>query len=161
MPDEVNFILIDVGAEGPLTFEGLPHLSYPVIRDHGTALRALTALKDEMERRIALAQTDLQTPQAIPRLVVVIDEFPALFTGETDKKVSQIFSGTIYSLLQRGRHAGIHLILAAQNPTCQNMKVDLSNVPTRIAFMCAKKNYSEIILGESGAENLSGQAICF
>lgn len=156
-PDEVNFILIDVGAEGLLAFEGLPHLSYPVIRDRGTALRALTALKDEMERRIALAQTDLQTPKAIPRLVVVIDEFPTLFMGETDKKVSQIFSGTISSLLQRGRHAGIHLILAAQNPTCQNMKVDLSNVTTRIAFTCAKKNYSEIILGESGAENLSGQ----
>lgn len=154
-PDDVNFILIDVGAGGLAEFEELPHLSHPVIHDRETALRALAALKTEMERRVALGP-DSQDARN-PRLVVVIDEFPALFMGETDKKISKTFADTISSLLQRGRHAGIHLVLAAQNPTYQNMKVDLSNLTTRVAFRCAKKNFSETILGEGGAENLSGQ----
>lgn len=153
-PDNANFILIDVGAGGLAEFEELPHLSHPVIHDREAALRALAALKSEMERRVSLGPDSQNALN--PRLVVVIDEFPALFMGETDKKISKIFSDTISGLLQRGRHAGIHLVLAAQNPTYQNMKVDLSNITTRIAFRCAKKNFSEVILGESGAENLSG-----
>lgn len=36
----------------------------------------------------------------------------------------------------------------------QNMKVDLGNITARIAFRSAKKNFSETILGEGGAENL-------
>ena len=143
-PDDVNFILIDVGAGGLAEFEELPHLSHPVIHDRATALRAFVALKTEMERRVALGPDSQNALN--PRLVVVIDEFPALFMGETDKKISKIFSDTISTLLQRGRHAGIHLVLAAQNPTCQNMKVDLSNITTRVAFRCAKKNFLPVRL---------------
>ena len=67
-----------------------------------------------------------------------------------------MFIETVSCLLQRGRHAKINVVLAAQNPTVQNMKVDLGNVTARMAFRCAKRNYSETILGESGAEHLSG-----
>lgn len=154
-PSQVNFIPIDVGATSLMPFEGLPHLSCPVVRDRTTAIQALVALTAEMERRIDLEYTDPASFKRLPRLVVVIDEFPALFMG-VDKAISKALTDSISALLQRGRHAKIHVVLAAQNPTHLNMKVDLGNITARIAFKCAKRNFSETILGEGGAENLSG-----
>lgn len=157
LPSQVNFILIDVGAANLMPFEGLPHLSCPVVRDRVAAIHALAALNAEMERRIALEYTNRTEFGQLPRLVLVIDEFSALFMGGIDKNTSRTLTDTVSSLLQRGRHAKIHVVLAAQNPTFQDMKVDLGNITARIAFKCAKKNFSETILGEGGAENLSGQ----
>lgn len=154
-PSKVNFVLIDVGATDLIFFEKLPHLSCPVVRDRTTAIHTLTTLTTEMEHRIELEYADLGCFRQLPRLVVVIDEFPALFM-EVDKSISKILVDSVSNLLQRGRHAKIHLVLAAQNPTIQNMKVDLGNITSRIAFKCAKKNFSETILGEGGAENLMG-----
>jgi S-DNA-T family DNA segregation ATPase FtsK/SpoIIIE len=51
----------------------------------------------------------------------------------------------------------MHVVLAAQNPTIQTVKVDLGNITARAAFRCAKRNFSETILGEKGAEDLKGQ----
>lgn len=154
-PSQVNFILIDVGATDLLAFEGLPHLSCPVICDRAAVVYALNALVAEMERRIELERRVYFHAEPIPRLILVIDEFPALFMG-LDKAESQVLAANISSLLQRGRHAKIHVVLAAQNPTFANMRVDLGNITARAAFKCAKKNFSETILGEGGAENLSG-----
>ena len=156
-PSEVNFILIDVGAGDLMIFEGMPHLSCPVMRDLASACSTLSAIKAEMERRNSLEYTNSVEFKQLPRLVLAIDEFPALFNGGIDKEASKTLVNTISSLLQRGRHAKIHLVLAAQNPTFRNMKVDLGNVTARIAFKCAKKNFSETILDEGGAENLLGQ----
>lgn len=121
-----------------------------------TATFTLAALNDELERRIELEYADKTSFEQLPRLVLVIDEFPALFVG-LEKAVSKTLTNVISSFLQRGGHAKIHVVLAAQNPTFQNMKVDLGNITARIAFKCAKKNFSEIILGEGGAENLLGR----
>jgi len=153
--DIVNFVLIDVGASSLMPFEGLPHLSCSIIRDRMVAIRALAALTAEMERRIELEYANPGNYDQLPRLVLVVDEFPALFTG-LEKSTAKALADMLSSFLQRGRHAKIHLILAAQNPTFQNMKVDLSNVTARIAFKCAKENFSKTILGEGGAEKLSG-----
>lgn len=155
-PSKVNFVLIDVGAGDLLGFDGIPHLSCPVVRDYETAYRTLAAVKAEMERRVHLEHTNPDEFKKLPRLVLVIDEFPALFMGLDNKKILQQMRNDVSSLLQRGRHAKIHLILAAQNPTVNNMKVDLGNITARIAFRCAKQNFSETILGKSGAENLTG-----
>lgn len=154
-PSRVNFVLIDAGAIDLMCFEGLPHLSCPIVRNRTTAVHALNALTKEMERRIALEYSDPAEFKRLPRLVVTIDEFPALFMG-IDKAMSKALINDVSALLQRGRHAKIHVVLAAQNPTCQNMKIDLGNITARIAFKCAKRNFSETILGEGGAENLPG-----
>lgn len=156
-PSSVNLILIDVGARDLMPFERLPHLSCPVASDHDTAFHTLAALKDEMEQRIELEYTNPDKFNKLPLLVIIIDEFPALFMGLWQQSMSKQLVHMISSILQRGRHARIHMIMAAQNPTIQNMKVDLGNITTRIAFKCAKKNFSETILGERGAENLLGK----
>lgn len=153
----VNLLLIDVGANDLMPFEGIPQLSCPVIRDKETGLSALRALKIELERRIDLEFYDNEEFKSLPRIICIIDEFPALIPGVDDKQMLKSLTETISTLLQRGRHAKIHVILAAQNPTIQNMKVDLGNITARMALTCAKRNFSETILGESGAENLLGK----
>lgn len=155
-PAQANFILIDAGATSLMPFEGLPHLSCPIVRDRTTAMYTLAALTVEIERRIDLEYADPISFKHLPRLVVVIDEFPALFMG-VDKSMVKELTNNVSNLLQRGRHAKMHMVLAAQNPTFQNMKIDLGNITARIAFKCARKNFSETILGEGGAENLMGQ----
>lgn len=156
-PSRVNLILIDVGASDLLPFEGVPHLSCPVIRDRNKASQVLEKLRNEMERRITIQCSDNETFKKLPRLVLVIDEFPALFVGMEDKRMVKLMTDAVSALLQRGRHAKMHVVLAAQNPTAQNMKVDLGNITGRIAFKCAKRNFSETILDERGAENLLGK----
>ncbi|MDE7275011.1 MAG: hypothetical protein K2N95_18530 [Lachnospiraceae bacterium] len=153
---DVNFILVDVGATNLIPFDGLPHLSCRVIRDRDMACGVLISLKNEMERRIGLQTKASDQFKNLPRLVLAIDEFPALFTEMADRQMIKIMVNAVSSLLQRGRHAKIHVVIAAQNPTYQNMRVDLGNITSRIAFRCAKKNFSETILDDSGAENLSG-----
>lgn len=154
-PSRVNFVLIDVGATSLMPFEELPHLSCSVVRDRMTAIQTMVALTAEMERRIDLEYADPAGFKRLPRLVVVIDEFPALFMGVGKSMVKEL-TNNVSNLLQRGRHAKIHMVLAAQNPTYLNMKVDLGNITARIAFKCAKQNFSETILDEGGAENLAG-----
>lgn len=155
-PAEANLVLIDVGAADLMCFEGLPHLACPIVQSRESAIQVLSAVSTEMTRRIRLEHAVPDEYVVLPRLVVVVDEFPALFTG-ADKEERKTLADTFNALLQRGRHAKIHLALAAQNPTAHQMKVEVGNITTRIAFRCAKKNYSEVILGEAGAENLAGR----
>ena len=155
-PSEANFVLIDTGAADLMCFTGLPHLSCPIIQDQENANQVLTAVATEMRRRIKLKNAAPDEYALLPRIVVVVDEFPALFLGLHDKEKKPL-KNTISALLQRGRHGKILLDLTAQVSTTQQMKAEIANITARIAFKCAKKNNSEIILGEAGAENLSGK----
>jgi len=156
-PQEVNFIIIDVGENDLLLFTGIPHLACPVVQDRNTAVRTLMALKDEMDRRVSIEYERPQEFQSLPRLVLVIDELPALMRGVTDKGMSDTLVHTITSLLERGRHNKISVVLAAQNPIQRNIKLDLSNITARIAFWCAKGNYSETIIDDDVATDLAGK----
>lgn len=158
----VNLLIIDVGANDLIPFNGVPHLSCPIIRNAERGWRALQCLKEEMERRIDIEITNNDEFKLLPRIICIIDEFPALISGISDNRRLKQLVKMISSLLQRGRHAKIHIILAAQNPTIKNMKIDLGNITTRMAFRCAKRNFSETILDESGAEHLLGKGdMCF
>lgn len=58
-------------------------------------------------------------------------------------------------LAQKGRGAGIHLILATQRPDAKTLPGNLrSNVPARVALAVQKATESTIILDERGAESL-------
>lgn len=153
-PSQVNFVVIDIGAADLCVFAGLPHLSCPVIQSLPAAIDAIAKLVAEMNRRVRLSPAELL---GMPRLMVIIDEFPALFAGQMSAEDGKKLVNSVSSLLQRGRHAKIHIVLAAQNPTARNMKVDLGNITARVALRCAKRNFSDTIIGMSGAEHLAGK----
>lgn len=151
---KINLLLFDVGANTMEPFEGIPHLSHPIVKDTMTGIYVIAALLDEMERRINLSHDELRN---LPALVCVIDEYVSLISNVGDKKMSHYLENSISNLLRRGRHAKIHMVLATQDPTIKNMKVDVGNITSRMAFMCAKYHNSITILGEGGAEKLPGK----
>jgi S-DNA-T family DNA segregation ATPase FtsK/SpoIIIE len=86
-----------------------------------------------------------------------MDEYVSFITNIGNKNASTELTSAISNLLRRGRHAKMHMVLAAQDPTAKNMQVDLGNVTTRMAFTCARFHNSITILGKSGAEKLPGK----
>ncbi|MBL7254457.1 FtsK/SpoIIIE domain-containing protein [Paractinoplanes lichenicola] len=65
------------------------------------------------ELRVAAAEDGLKRP--LPRILCVIDEFPALLAGSD--AVATEATTLIESLARTGRSCGIHLVLASQNTT--------------------------------------------
>ncbi|MCV5389766.1 hypothetical protein OFC62_34145, partial [Escherichia coli] len=60
-------------------------------------------------------------------------------------------------LSSKGRAAGVHLVLATQRPSNDVVFPLLrANLDTKVALKVDRDLNSEIILGESGAENLLG-----
>jgi S-DNA-T family DNA segregation ATPase FtsK/SpoIIIE len=152
--NQVNLLLFDVGANTLEPFSDAPHLSYPIVKDPETALYVIQSLVAEMERRMKLDRSELFN---LPALICVLDEYVSLITNIGDKKRSKLLSDAISNLLRRGRQAKIHMIIATQDPTIKNMKVDVGNITARMAFACAKYHNAIAILGEGGAEKLPGK----
>ncbi|MGW0502842.1 FtsK/SpoIIIE domain-containing protein [Micromonospora sp. NPDC003241] len=125
-PDELTFVLVDY--KGGSAFHScvrLPHtLGMVTDLDGALVVRALESLGAELRRReeilAGVAAKDLvqyrtmrgRDPAlpAVPRLVLVIDEFATLV-----REVPDFIPGLV-SIAQRGRSLGIHLILATQRP---------------------------------------------
>ena len=98
----------------------------------------------------------------LPYLVVVIDEYADLVmaggAGADAKKAARNIESSIIRLAQKGRAAGIHVIIATQRPSV-NVITGLikANFPTRIAFRVLSGADSKTILDTTGAENLIGK----
>ncbi|MGM9734934.1 MAG: DNA translocase FtsK [Candidatus Cryptobacteroides sp.] len=98
----------------------------------------------------------------LPYLVVVIDEYADLTmsggAGSDARKAAKQIEASIVRLAQKGRAAGIHVIIATQRPSV-NVITGLikANFPTRIAFRVTSRIDSNTILDAGGAENLIGK----
>ena len=97
----------------------------------------------------------------MPYIVVVIDEYEDLTMtvgGSAEaKNSSRSIQTAIVRLAQKGRAAGIHVILATQRPSVDVISgVIKANFPTRIAFRVTSRVDSGTILDTPGAEKLIG-----
>ena len=96
------------------------------------------------------------TRHVLPRIVCVCDEYYALIAGDSKKRKE--IETQITLLGAKARAAGIHLILATQQPSREVVKGVLdSNIPARVGLMMVKKEESKMLLGQGGAENLLGK----
>lgn len=98
----------------------------------------------------------------LPYIVAVVDEFADLTmsAGGTNesKAVARSISSSIIRLAQKGRAAGIHVVLATQRPSVDVVTgLIKSNFPTRIAFRVSSGVDSKTIIDGPGADKLIGK----
>ena len=98
----------------------------------------------------------------LPYIVVVIDEYADLImsvsSGSEAKSQARNITTSIIRLAQKGRAAGIHVIIATQRPSVDVVTgIIKTNFPMRIAFRTSTRVDSNTILDTPGAEKLIGK----
>ncbi|MGA0877934.1 MAG: FtsK/SpoIIIE domain-containing protein [Ilumatobacteraceae bacterium] len=158
-PQAVNLVLVDY--KGGSAFDAcadLPHVA-AVVTDlesqgsENTARRMLRGLEAELRHRetllrIAGVSTQVEyehrcgsAAQAMPKLVIVIDELAALRADVPD------VVSALVSVAQRGRSLGVHLIVATQRPGSELSGDIVANSSLRIALRLAAREDSIQVLG--------------
>ncbi|MBW2148892.1 MAG: PD-(D/E)XK nuclease family protein [Deltaproteobacteria bacterium] len=161
-PEDVRITLIDSKRITFTDLTSLPHLSGPVLMDNDPAMEKLSQLVDEMEKRYRLFEKmrapDIsaynQRAETLSRQVVMIDEYADLISGKTTREKLEL---SIQRLGQKGRAAGIHLILATQRPDARVVTpIIKANLQLKVALKVTTASNSSIILDQTGAEYLIG-----
>ncbi len=161
-PSQVQFRLIDPKR---VTFNvpaNCPYLGGPVVYDGEEALPVLEECTEEMERRYKLLQEwgvdhirHLTGADAVPRWVVVMDEFADLMTDKSTKKQLEPL---LKRLGAKARAAGIHLVLGTQRPDATVVTPVLrSNLPGKIGLQVGSERESKLFLDEPDAAYLFGK----
>ncbi|HXR44342.1 MAG TPA: FtsK/SpoIIIE domain-containing protein, partial [Pseudolysinimonas sp.] len=166
-PDEMNFVLVDY--KGGAAFKDCVNLPHTVgmVTDLDAHLveRALESLGAELRTREHLLAgagakdledyLDLRAKQAglaaIPRLVIVIDEFASLARELPD------FVRGLVNIAQRGRSLGIHLVLATQRPSGVVSPEIRANTNLRIALRVTDASESSDVIDAPDASRISKQ----
>ena len=153
---QLGFVLIDPKrrAFGPLA--GLPHLLRPVLSEPEEVSQTLEALVELMLTRDRKGRSPVATGQAgEPRVVVVIDELADLMmmTGKSGAHKA------LTRLAQRGREAGIHLVVCTQKPASQVVgSLAKANFAVRLVGRVTSPEEAKVATGYAGtgAERLRG-----
>jgi len=155
-PSRVNFLFIDYkgGASSDL-FRDVPHtVGYVTNLDGLLAMRALTSLRAELNRRMNLLQgrakdlaemIERYPDEAPPSLVIVVDEFATLV-----KEIPDFVAGMV-DIAQRGRSLGIHLLLATQRPSGAVNDNIKANTNLRISLRMLDGGESTSVIGSPDA----------
>jgi S-DNA-T family DNA segregation ATPase FtsK/SpoIIIE len=160
-PDELELYLLDfkeVEFDAYLT-ERLPHARAITSRtDREFGLSMLRRFHDEIERRARLCReakvTDLpdyrrETGRALPRALVIMDEFQVLFSEED--RLAREAGRLLADIAKRGAAFGLHLLLATQSPggpLAAYLRPVYEQMALRIALGCTQPSVSQAILGE-------------
>ncbi|MGN9836770.1 FtsK/SpoIIIE domain-containing protein [Nonomuraea sp. H19] len=156
-PDQLTFVLIDY--KGGAAFKECVRLPHTVgmvsdLDGHLTQ-RALDSLAAEIRRRERLLlragakDIDDYTGPALPRLVLIIDEFAALVAELPD------FVTGLVDIARRGRSLGIHLILATQRPAGVVTADIQANTSLRIALRVTEPAESADVIDTPDAAHIS------
>lgn len=159
-PVDLNLTLIDVKRTELTQYNGIPHLTQPVITDVEQAINALKTEKYIMDERYRDMEENVWKllPDQYATRVIIIDEFAVLMS-----KAGNEFEELVCEIAAKARAAKIHLILATQTPNSDVITKQLRvNIPTRIALKVSTSTDSRISTGMTGteapkAEKLLGQ----
>ena len=147
--DKADKILRSLCIEMDNRYELLSKASVPNIKTY-----------NEKYRNRKLLPTDGH--RFLPYIVTIIDEYADLTMsvgGSGDAKaVARSITTSIIRLAQKGRAAGLHVVLATQRPSVDVITgLIKTNFPIRIAFRVVSRTDSSTILGSPGAEKLIGK----
>ena len=147
--DKADKILRSLCIEMEQRYELLSKASVPNIKTYNEKYRNRKLRPDEGHR-------------FLPYIVTIIDEYADLTMsvgGSGDAKVvARSITTSIIRLAQKGRAAGLHVVLATQRPSVDVITgLIKTNFPTRIAFRVVSRTDSSTILDSPGAEKLIGK----
>lgn len=147
--DKADKILRSLCIEMDQRYELLSKTSVPNIKTYNEKYRNRKLRPDEGHR-------------FLPYIVTIIDEYADLTMsvgGSGDAKVvARSITTSIIRLAQKGRAAGLHVVLATQRPSVDVITgLIKTNFPTRIAFRVVSRTDSSTILDSPGAEKLIGK----
>ena len=169
-PSDMKLIIVDPKQVEMAQYQDIPHLLTPIITSTEKALSAMKWAVGEMERRYTLMaeekvkniadynakmakSTDPEKEGKMPYIVIIIDEMADLMMM-AGKDLEML----IVRIAQKGRAAGIHLVLATQRPEVKVITgLIKANIPGRIAFAVGSQMDSRIMLDQGGAEKLLGK----
>lgn len=169
-PSDMKLIIVDPKQVEMAQYQDIPHLLSPIITSTEKALSAMKWAVGEMERRYTMMAeekvkniADYNTKIAnennpekegkMPYIVIIIDEMADLMMM-AGKDLEML----IVRIAQKGRAAGIHLVLATQRPEVKVITgLIKANIPGRIAFAVGSQMDSRIMLDQGGAEKLLGK----
>ncbi len=180
-PSDLKLIIVDPKQVEMAQYEDVPHLLTPIITSTEKALSAMKWAVNEMEKRYSLMaekkvknigdyNSRIATTETVgikdedgneqqhdngrmPYIVIIIDEMADLMMM-AGKDLEML----IVRIAQKGRAAGIHLVLATQRPEVKVITgLIKANIPGRIAFAVGSQIDSRIMLDQGGAEKLLGK----
>jgi S-DNA-T family DNA segregation ATPase FtsK/SpoIIIE len=160
-PDRLQLALVDPKRVELAAYADLPHLIRPIARSASEALDLLKHVAKEMDRRYeAMERVGVKHAHDLdggygptPPLVVIVDELADLMMAG-GKSVESL----LVRIASVGRAAGVHLIVATQYPKREVITpLVKQNMPSQIAFTTNDAQASRLIVGVSGAEQLTGK----
>ena len=169
-PSDMKLIIVDPKQVEMAQYQDIPHLLTPIITSTEKALSAMKWAVGEMEKRYTLMaeekvkniadynakmakSEDPEKEGKMPYIVIIIDEMADLMMM-AGKDLEML----IVRIAQKGRAAGIHLVLATQRPEVKVITgLIKANIPGRIAFAVGSQMDSRIMLDQGGAEKLLGK----
>lgn len=164
--DDLKLALVDPKRTNFHIFNGLPNLQRgKVMTTGGEAFDLFEWIVEEgIPRRTEVlsssASIDIEdhnerSDDQMTPLVVVVDEYADLVDELGDD--SDQFQTYVRRIAQRARSVGIHLVIATQRPSANVIDTDLrANLDMRVAFRLPSANDSNVVLDQSGAEELGG-----
>ncbi len=166
-PATLQLVLIDPKRSAFNLLEGSPYLYknwgvlHPLDRP---IVEVLDVLMEEMNNRNLLFKqngTDdlaayvAKTGKPLPRIVMFCDEY---FDLIAEKKTRAEIEMRVARLGSKGRSSGIHLIIATQYPKADVVTGVLkANLSGRVCLRMTDAKQSQVVLGQSGAEQLLGK----
>ena len=162
-PDTLRLLVIDPKRNAFHALRHSPYLWKPLVfpdeQPTADVLRELAAEMDHRYRQLDGADSHAhlvaRSNVPLPRIVCVCDEYRDLISRSREER-KQI-EEQICRLGAKARAAGIHLILATQEPRRETIKGPLdSNIPARVGLWMQKAQESRMLLSEAGAEKLLG-----
>ncbi len=161
-PDDLKIVLIDPKRVEFSLYSNIPFLLHKTVHEADESHKVIMALVEEMEKRYILLQRkkckdisayNTKIPgNRLPRIIMMIDEFADLIMQkkETEEPICR--------LAQKGRAAGIHLVIATQRPSVDVITGTIkANFPSRIAFQTSSGVDSKVVLDTIDAEDLVGK----
>ncbi|MBO0724456.1 MAG: hypothetical protein J2P52_02560 [Blastocatellia bacterium] len=142
-----------------------PFLYSPIAYEEEETLALLERLVEEMESRYArMSEAGADTLRDLiqreerptPRIFFICDEYGFLMAGEA--KTRKELERLVKKLGDKARAAGIHMILATQQPSRQVITGPIqTNINARVGLRLPSPIESQMLLGEAGAEALLGK----